>query len=80
MYLNEPWAYDDYMAHLEELTAKRDEEKLALLHYKRSPSQRIDFVDRNKTDARALQKLQEQKHKQQKMHNETMREFAKRKK
>lgn len=38
MYLNEPRAYDDYMAHIEELTAKRDEEKLELLHYKRSPS------------------------------------------
>ena len=38
MYLNEPRAYDDYMAHIDELAAKRDEEKQVMLNYKRSPS------------------------------------------
>ena len=54
MYINEPRAYDEYMVHIDELTIKRDQEKQVLLHYKRSPSQRVDFVGRNKTDARNL--------------------------
>ena len=57
MYLNEPRAYDDYMAHIDELTAKQDEEKQVMLNYKRSPSQRVDYVGKNKTQARNLQIL-----------------------
>ena len=57
MYLNEPRAYDDYMAHIDELTAKRDEDKQVMLNYKRSPSQRVDYVGKNKTQARNLQIL-----------------------